>query len=56
MTEGNVFSIEDSKKNSCTRVVAEGYPSEHSKKGGSLHSKTSPNNNLVHETKKSGNS
>lgn len=57
MAEGNVSSsIEDSKRNSCTRVVAEGYPSEHSKKGGSLHSKTSPNNNLVQETKKSGNS
>lgn len=57
MAEGNVFasSIEDSKKNSCTKVVAEGYPSEHGKKGGSLHSKTILNNNLVRETKKSSN-
>jgi len=58
MAEGNIFSpsIEDSKNNSCTKVVAEGYPSEHGKKGGSLHRKIVPNNNLVQETKKSGNS
>lgn len=58
MAEGNnlASSIEDSKKNSCTKVVPEVYPSEHGKKCGSLHSKTIPNNNLVRETKKSGNS